>query len=465
MMQNKGKIYVKKFIILLFWLGVWQILAMCVDNFLLVVTPLQALRALLTLAGQVEFWRSAFDSLWRIAFGFLLGAVLALLLAAISYRYPLAEEVLRPFMVFCKAVPVAVFAVLLLIWWGSSMLAVAICFLVVFPNIYLNTLEGLKSADRGLLEMAEVFRLPLGTQFFYIYRPALKPFLLSAFQLSLGMCWKSGVAAEVIGTPSHSIGGALYLAKIYLDTADLFAWTAVIVVLSVFFEKIIFYGIEVFFRWEPACKELGLPLGRLVCASNANKVLTDFLRSGVYDRRRPLHRTLSPSMDILVSSNLERLLYHVTGSDTEVAGLMKSLAENGSYTVRPETLAAIQETFACGWSSEKEVAGEIRARYEQDGYLCDTHTAVAFHVAAQKKRSGVPMVVLSTASPFKFPRSVLEALGRTAPENDFEAMQQLEAATGHAAPASLAALRQKAERFDTVIDPAQIAEVALGYQA
>ena len=211
-------------------------------------------------------------------------------------------------------------------------------------------------------------------------------------------------------------------------------------------------------------KRLGLPVGKLICASNANNVLTDFIRTGVYDKRRPLLKTTSPSMDILVSSNLERLLYHVTGSDAEVAGLMKSLAENGSYTVRPETLAAIQETFACGWSSEKEVAGEIRARYEQDGYLCDTHTAVAFHVAAQKKRSGVPMVVLSTASPFKFPRSVLEALGRTAPENDFEAMQQLEAATGHAAPASLAALRQKAERFDTVIDPAQIAEVALGYQ-
>ena len=212
-------------------------------------------------------------------------------------------------------------------------------------------------------------------------------------------------------------------------------------------------------------KRMGLPVGKLVCASNENNVLTDFLTTGTYTAKREFFKTTSPSMDILVSSNLERLLYHVTGSDTEVAGLMKSLAENGSYTVRPETLAAIQETFACGWSSEKEVAGEIRARYEQDGYLCDTHTAVAFHVAAQKKRSGVPMVVLSTASPFKFPRSVLEALGRTAPENDFEAMQQLEAATGHAAPASLAALRQKAERFDTVIDPAQIAEVALGYQA
>ena len=259
MIQNKDKKYIRKTLIIFFWLAVWQILAMCVDNFLLVVTPLQALRALFLLAGQAEFWQSAFGSLWRIALGFLLGAVLALLLAAVSYRYKIAEEVLRPFMVFCKAVPVAVFAVLLLIWWGSSMLAVSICFLVVFPNIYLNTLEGLKSADRELLEMAEVFRLPFDTRFFYIYRPALKPFLLSAFQLSLGMCWKSGVAAEVIGTPTHSIGGALYLAKIYLDTAELFAWTAVIVVLSVFFEKIIFYGIDVFFRWEPVCKRPVLP--------------------------------------------------------------------------------------------------------------------------------------------------------------------------------------------------------------
>ena len=129
-----------------------------------------------------------------------------------------------------------------------------------------------------------------------------------------------------------------------------------------------------------------------------------------------------------------------------------------------QTLKAIQESFDCGWSSEEQVAGEIRARYEKDGYLCDTHTAVALHVAAQKKRDGVPMVVLSTASPFKFPRSVLEALGHTAPQNDFEAMQELEAATGRTAPASLAALRQKAERFNTVIDPEQIAQVALSYQ-
>ena len=212
-------------------------------------------------------------------------------------------------------------------------------------------------------------------------------------------------------------------------------------------------------------KQMGLPVGKLVCASNENNVLTDFLTTGTYTAKREFFKTTSPSMDILVSSNLERLLYHVTGSDTEVAALMKSLTETGSYTVRPETLRTIQESFACGWSSEEQVAGEIRARYEQDGYLCDTHTAVAFHVAAQHKRDGVPMVVLSTASPFKFPRSVLEALGQTAPANDFEAMQQLEEITGRTAPASLSALRRKAERFNTVIDPEQIAQVALSYQA
>ena len=212
-------------------------------------------------------------------------------------------------------------------------------------------------------------------------------------------------------------------------------------------------------------KQMGLPVGKLVCASNENNVLTDFLTTGTYTAKREFFKTTSPSMDILVSSNLERLLYHVTGSDTEVAALMKSLAETGSYTVRPETLRTIQESFACGWSSEEQVAGEIRARYEQGGYLCDTHTAVAFHVAAQHKRDGVPMVVLSTASPFKFPRSVLEALGQTAPANDFEAMQQLEEITGRTAPASLSALRRKAERFNTVIDPEQIAQVALSYQA
>ena len=135
-------------------------------------------------------------------------------------------------------------------------------------------------------------------------------------------------------------------------------------------------------------KRMGLPVGKLVCASNENNVLTDFLTTGTYTAKREFFKTTSPSMDILVSSNLERLLYHVTGSDAEVAGLMKSLAETGSYTVRPETLAAIQENFSCGWSSEEEVAGEIRVRYEKDNYLCDTHTAVCVPCGSAEKARG-----------------------------------------------------------------------------
>lgn len=212
-------------------------------------------------------------------------------------------------------------------------------------------------------------------------------------------------------------------------------------------------------------KQMGLPVGKLVCASNRNNVLTDFISTGTYDARREFYKTTSPSMDILVSSNLERLLYHMCGSDETVAGYMKELSKNGKYTVSAEVLAKIQENFACGCAGDIEVAAEIRSQFDKNKYLCDTHTAVAFKVAREYKAaagSKAPMVVLSTASPFKFPRDVLIALGETAPENDFEAMEALQAATGMAAPQSLACLKTKAERFNTVIEPVEIADVALG---
>lgn len=207
-------------------------------------------------------------------------------------------------------------------------------------------------------------------------------------------------------------------------------------------------------------KRMGLPVGRLVCASNENNVLTDFIRTGTYDARRDFHKTASPSMDILISSNLERLLYHVSGSTEKVAGWMKELAAQGHYTVDAAALAAIQESFACGCADDAQGAGEIRERFEQDGYLCDTHTAVAFRVA-EECRSAAPMVVLSTASPFKFPRDVLEALGVDAPASDFEAMQTLTEKTGCAAPVALSSLRTLPVRFTEVIAPAAIRDAAL----
>lgn len=207
-------------------------------------------------------------------------------------------------------------------------------------------------------------------------------------------------------------------------------------------------------------KQMGLPVGKLVCASNKNNVLTDFIRTGTYDARRTFYKTTSPSMDILISSNLERLLYHVSGSSEKVAAWMQELAQTGKYTVDVETLAKIQQNFAAGFAGDEEGAAEIRARFEQDRYLCDTHTAVAFRVA-ETCRSAAPMVVLSTASPFKFPRDVLAALGTQAPESDFAAMSALTEATGEEAPVSLRQLDKLPVRFTEVIAPDAIHAAAL----
>ena len=207
-------------------------------------------------------------------------------------------------------------------------------------------------------------------------------------------------------------------------------------------------------------KRMGLPVGKLVCASNRNNVLTDFIRTGTYDARREFYKTASPSMDILISSNLERLLWHVSGSSDKVADWMRQLAQTGRYTVDAETLAAIQASFDAGFADDAQGTEEIRARFAQDGYLCDTHTAVAFCVAA-RCRTAAPMVVLSTASPFKFPRDVLTALEQTAPAGDFAAMAALEAAAGVQAPQSLRALAELPVRFTQVIEPGEIRAAAL----
>ena len=210
-------------------------------------------------------------------------------------------------------------------------------------------------------------------------------------------------------------------------------------------------------------KQMGLPVGKLVCASNRNNVLTEFFATGTYNARREFFKTTSPSMDILVSSNLERLLYHITGSDAQVAAWMADLAEKGSYTVDQSTLETIRADFAAGCASDEEVSEEIKAIYQKVGYLCDPHTAVAFKVAREYQaasQSGNPMVVLSTASPYKFPRDVLAALGAAVPQSDFAAMDGLKELTNVPVPNSLAALRGRQERFNQVIEPSQIGEMA-----
>lgn len=240
----------EKTLVILFWLAVWYALALCVDNPVLLVTPDSVFVRLVALAKTAAFWKTVIASLLRISAGFLMGVSVAFLCAALAYRCRMAEEILRPFIHLIKAIPVVSFVVLFLVWWGSSVLGAAISFLVVLPNVYINVLEGLKNTDRELLEMAEVFKVTKWNRFFYIHRPALRPFVESAVRLSIGMSWKSGVAAEVIGTPAYSVGGQIYFSKIYLDTEGVLAWTAVTILASLLMERLLLWLLP--YSFEPA---------------------------------------------------------------------------------------------------------------------------------------------------------------------------------------------------------------------
>ena len=199
-------------------------------------------------------------------------------------------------------------------------------------------------------------------------------------------------------------------------------------------------------------KEMGLPVGRLICASNANDVLTEFLTTGRYDKRRPFYKTTSPSMDILVSSNLERLLYLVSGDAGYVAQLMAQLNEQGWYQVSEDILARLQAVFGCGCCNDAGAAEVIGRLWREQKYLCDPHTAVAWSVAESHTRGEAPMVVLSTASPYKFPAAVLGALGEKTGSDEFAMMEQLHALTGMAIPANLRGLEGRPVRHRDVID-------------
>ncbi len=204
-------------------------------------------------------------------------------------------------------------------------------------------------------------------------------------------------------------------------------------------------------------KQMGVPVAKLICASNETNVLTDFFTSGgTYNRVRPFHTTISPSMDILISSNLERLLFLASGyNDSMVAGLMAQLAETGAYTVPEEVFADIGSQFAAGFCDDTQTKQTIARLFEQKQYLSDTHTAVAVKVYEDyRARTGdtTPTVIASTASPFKFCQSVISALGGAVTSDGTELLDQLHDMTGAPVPAPLAALSGLAPRFDLVID-------------
>ncbi|WP_343210352.1 ABC transporter permease [Anaerolentibacter hominis] len=238
------KKYHYKIITVCFWLAVWQILSVVIQEEMLFASPLITIKTLFRLLAQSDFWKVIASSFLRITGGFFLALLAGILLAAFSYYSRLVRELMSPVMKVIQATPVASFIILALIWINSKNLAVLISFLIVLPVVYSNVLRGFLETDRKLLEMARVFNIPFFLKMRYIFLPSVRPYLISAISVGLGLCWKAGVAAEVIGLPANSIGAELYDAKLYLLTPELFAWTFVIILLSMGFEKLVMYLIR-----------------------------------------------------------------------------------------------------------------------------------------------------------------------------------------------------------------------------
>lgn len=234
--RNKSSIL--KISAIAFWILVWEALARSVKSELILCSPTVALRRLWELIQTADFRSAIAFSSVRILTGFFAALFAGIVFAALSSRFSLFKILLQPITSAIKATPVASFIILALIWFGSRNLSMFISFLMVFPLIYLNVLKGIESTDKKLVEMAKVFRFSRVKKLLYIYFPQVLPFLISGCSAALGLCWKSGIAAEVIGIPTGSVGERLYQAKLYFETGDLLAWTAVIILVSTLFERL-----------------------------------------------------------------------------------------------------------------------------------------------------------------------------------------------------------------------------------
>jgi NitT/TauT family transport system permease protein len=225
--------------VLLIWLLVWQGVYWLVHQDLLLASPLQVLGRLAELIRQADFWLATLFSLLRIVSGFLLGVLAGSVLAVATTRLAWLRAVLQPAIGAIRATPVASFIILTLVWLTSNRVVIFIVFLMVMPIIWANVTEGIRKTDSQLLEMARVFRLRRGQVIRLVYLPSISPFFVAAASTSLGLAWKAGITAEVLSTPRLSLGGRLFDAKIYLQSADLLAFTLLIIILSLILEKIL----------------------------------------------------------------------------------------------------------------------------------------------------------------------------------------------------------------------------------
>jgi len=238
----------QKLLVFLFWILVWAVAGMAVGQELLIPGPGIVFSRLLALLGTKPFYFSIFASMGRIMLGFLLAVVAGTLLSVLTATIPFFKHLFSPLIGMIKATPVASFIILALVWLSSEGVVTFVAFLMVLPLVWGNLSQGIRATDRQLLEMSRMFRFSRWKVVRYVYIPSVMPHFVSAVTTGIGFAWKSGIAAEVLGTPKGSVGQALYNAKIYLETPDLFAWTLVVIILSLIIER----GVLWFIHWTAA---------------------------------------------------------------------------------------------------------------------------------------------------------------------------------------------------------------------
>ncbi|MBK0421417.1 ABC transporter permease subunit [Leucobacter sp. CSA2] len=226
------------------WLLIWELADRLIHNGLLLAGPVRTLQALATQVVRPEFWGIVGSSLGRIAAGFFAAVIGGAILAAIAHRQLWFQDLIAPLVAVVKSIPVVSFIVMLLIWFGGQAFTSWLAFLIVIPLVYTSMLAGLDAIPRGQLERARVFRVPALRQFWYLARPAFLPFLTSACKVGVGMSWRAGIMAEVFATTAGSIGKEMFTAKTFLDTPTLFAWTVVVMLLSVLFERLVLLALD-----------------------------------------------------------------------------------------------------------------------------------------------------------------------------------------------------------------------------
>ena len=243
--RKKANAWIRKLVVITFWLLVWQILAWCIDNSILLESPIGVGMRLLEDLQKAAYYQTVFVSVLRMMSGMILGVLTAVFCSVFSWKNVLVEELLEPVVHFLKAAPIACFIVLLLIWTGADNVSFYVSFLVAYPPVYLNFLEGLKNVPSGLKEVAKVFGMPLKNCMKYIYLPCVEPYFMSALKLTVGMSFKAGVAAEIIGTPDFSMGERIYMSKIYLDTEGVLSWMLTVILVSYLCEKVLLFLVQI----------------------------------------------------------------------------------------------------------------------------------------------------------------------------------------------------------------------------